>query len=239
MFFGLRPDSPRCEKHISRHKKNMNYEINILIEELVSEGYLKTPRIIRAFQKIDRKDFVLPEFVDSAYANVPLPIGENQTISQPLTVAFMLELLQAKSGDKALDIGSGSGWTSALLAEIVRKKGKVFSLERVPELCDFGKKNIEKYFSTVSHLCADGSKGYAEEAPYDRILVSAAPDKLPAPLKKQLKIKGRLVIPIRNSIWLIERTAKNKFKEKEYYGFSFVPLINEKQQYASRNINLH
>jgi len=204
----------------------MNYEKNILIEELISEGYLKTPRIIEAFRKIDRKDFVLPEFENSAYANVPLPIGENQTISQPLTVAFMFELLQPQRGDKALDIGSGSGWTSALLAEIAGKRGKVFSLEVIPGLCNFGKKNIEKYFAGVLHICADGSKGYSQEAPYDRILVSAAADKMPRQLKKQLKIKGRLVIPVRNSIWLVERLAKNKFREEEFYGFTFVPLVN-------------
>jgi len=197
-----------------------------LINRLVTEGCLKTPRIIRAFRKIDRADFVLPEFKNSAYANVPLLIGHGQTISQPLTVAFMLELLQPKPGDKTLDVGSGSGWTSALLAETVGKRGKVFSIEVVPELCEFGQENIEKYFATVSHVCADGSKGYAPEAPYDKILVSAAADKMPEPLKKQLKIKGRLVVPVRNSIWLIERIAKNKFQEEEFYGFTFVPLIN-------------
>jgi len=157
----------------------------------------------------------------------------------------MLELLWPKTGDKVLDIGFGSGWTTALLAEIVGKKikpcetpnrsaesrtgcgGKIFAIEMLPELCEFGEKNVRKYFTAgVRFLCINGSKGYPDEAPYDRILVSAAASKLPKKLKNQLKIKGRLVIPIQNSIWLIERTGENKFREEEHYGFSFVPLIN-------------
>jgi len=236
-----------------------------LISELIDQSYLKTPRIIRAMKKIDRADFVLPDFKESAYINLPLPIGRKQTISQPLTVAFMLELLQPKEGDKTLDIGSGSGWTTALLAEIVGKKGKVFSMELIPELCNFGMKNINKYFNVelssrasiarpgiqkkkseffldsgsragmttkkrgkeaIQFLCIDGSRGYSKEAPYDRILVSAAADAMPKELKNQLKIKGRLVIPIKNSIRLVERISKNKFREEEFYGFTFVPLIN-------------
>lgn len=236
--------------------------MKFLINELTEQGYLKTPRVIQAMKKIDRADFILPEFEKSAYANVPLPIGERQTISQPLTVAFMLELLQPKSGDKTLDIGSGSGWTTALLTEIVGKKGRVFAIEIVPELCKFGIKNISKYFTVelsprasiarpgiqkknskffldypvkpdndkdvrIQLLCIDGSQGYPKEAPYDKILVSAAADKIPTALKKQLKIKGRLVIPVRNSIRLVERLDKNNFREKEYYGFTFVPLLSK------------
>jgi protein-L-isoaspartate(D-aspartate) O-methyltransferase len=199
--------------------------MNFLIDELISQGYLKTPRIVRAFRKIDRADFVRPEFLNSAYANAPLPIGEGQTISQPLTVAFMLELLQPKPGDKILDVGSGSGWTTALLAEIVGRKGRVLGIEIVPELRRFGKENIKKYFIAVEILGVNGSKGYKKQAPYDKILVSAAAGKTPAELKNQLKIRGRLVIPVKNSIWLIERLGKNQFREKEHFGFAFVPLV--------------
>ncbi|MFH1183252.1 MAG: protein-L-isoaspartate O-methyltransferase [Candidatus Moraniibacteriota bacterium] len=200
-----------------------------LINYLTTQGYLKTPRIIEAFERIDRADFMLPEFKNSADANVPLPIGFGQTISQPLTVAFMLELLQPKPGDKILDIGSGSGWTTTLLAEIVGRKGKVFGIEIIPELCKFGEKNVGKYNFIKKGIakitCLSGSKGYEKEALYDKILVSAAAEKFPPELKKQIKIGGRIIIPIKNSIWLIERTGKNKFKEEESYGFSFVPLI--------------
>lgn len=200
-----------------------------LINKLTRQGYLKTPRIIRAFKHIHRADFMLPEFKNSASANVPLPIGHGQTISQPLTVAFMLELLQPKSGDKILDLGSGSGWTTALISEIVGSKGKVVGIEIVNELCEFGKTNIDKYSYIKKGIaeiaCVSGSNGYKKEAPYDKILVSAAAEKMPVALKKQIKIGGRIVIPVRNSIWLFERISKNKFREEEHYGFTFVPLI--------------
>ena len=145
-----------------------------LIKELMEEGILKTPSIIGAFEKVDRKDFVPEELKDKAYLNTPLPIGYGQTISQPLTVAFMLELLQPQAGDKVLEVGSGSGWQTALLACIVsgnrpatqatdlpRLKilnvagrlqsrsiaddGKVIAVELISELMDFGRKNAAKY----------------------------------------------------------------------------------------------
>ena len=112
-----------------------------LVKELISSGYLKTPEIIDAFQKIDRKDFVSDEYKDRAYVNAPLPIGYGQTISQPLTVAFMLELLQPEKGNKILEIGSGSGWQTALLARVVGDEGRVFAIELIPELEQFGRKN--------------------------------------------------------------------------------------------------
>src|SRR6056297_3585913 len=114
-----------------------------LIKRLIDKGYLKTERIIKAFQDIERKDFIPDESKNRAGKNIPIFIGEGQTISQPLTVAFMLELLSPKKGDKVLDIGSGSGWVTALLAHIVGKEGKVFALERIPKLKEFGRKNVD------------------------------------------------------------------------------------------------
>ena len=120
-----------------------------LIDRLIKQGYLKTPLIIEAFRNIKRQDFVLEKLKDDADINAPLPIGYDQTISQPLTVAFMLELLQPKPGEKILDVGSGSAWQTALLAHCVGSPpvggGKVFGIERIPELVEFGKKNISKY----------------------------------------------------------------------------------------------
>ena len=116
-----------------------------LVHKLLDEGVLKTPRIIAAFKKIDRADFVVDEYKGEAYGDYPLPIGYGQTISQPSTVALMLELLQPAEGDKVLDVGSGSGWTTALLAQIVGPKGKIFGLELVPELVKFGRENIARY----------------------------------------------------------------------------------------------
>lgn len=177
----------------------------MIVEKLIEEGWLKTPEIISAFRKIKRADF-LPEGIrDLAELNEALPIGKGQTISQPLVVAFMLELLEPRKGEKILDVGSGSGWTSALLAEIVGKKGKVIALEVVPDLAEFGRKNVEKYDfienGIAEFICADGSKGYEKEAPFDKILASAtAAARIPDAWKKQLKVGGRIVAPVDSSI---------------------------------------
>jgi len=223
-----------------------------LINELISQHYLKTPLLIEAFKNINRADFLPDDLRDEAGFNAPLPIGYGQTNSQPLTVAFMLELLQPQPGDRILDIGSGSGWTSALLAWCVsgggegrppappaaereaareNKVGKVYAIERIPELCEFGKQNIAKYNyiakGVVKTICADGTKGLAEEAPFDKIIAAASAGKIPAAWKEQLKIGGRLVLPVENSIWLLDKTGQNKFEEKEFPGFVFVPLIED------------
>ena len=201
-----------------------------LIEELIQSDYLKTQNIISAFKKIKRSDFVLDEFKSESEGNYPLPIGYGQTISQPLTVAFMLELLQPKEGDKILDIGSGSGWTTALLASIVGEKGKVYGVEIIPELKEFQKKNVSKYNyinkGIVEIFCADGTKGLLDKKPFDKILVSAMSSKIPIALKDQLKINGRMVIPISGGISLLIKKTKDTFDEKHYTGFSFVPLVN-------------
>ena len=198
-----------------------------LIENLISAGYLKTPEIIEAFYKIDRVDFIPEELKAEAQVNMPLPIGYDQTISQPLTVAFMLELLQPKSGYKILDVGSGSGWQSSLLAYITGNEGRVIAIERIPELSEFGKNNSQKYnFKNLEFVVGDGSAGYKDEAPYDRIIVAAAAfNKIPEELKKQLKINGRLVVPVKNSIWLVVKKDDSKYEEKEFPGFVFVPLV--------------
>ena len=206
-----------------------------LINDLIGEGWLKTPRIISAFNKIKREDF-LPaspaggpeDSKDLSELNRALPIGYGQTISQPLVVAFMLELLEPNKGDKILAVGSGSGWTTALLAEIVGEGGKVVSLEIIPELMEFGKENISKYdFKNIESVCADGSKRYKKYMPYDRILASASARKIPEAWKEQLKVGGRIVAPKDNSICLIVKKSENVFEEKEYPGFVFVPLITK------------
>ncbi|HDH31227.1 MAG TPA: protein-L-isoaspartate(D-aspartate) O-methyltransferase [Candidatus Wolfebacteria bacterium] len=212
----------------------MNPQYENLINSLVSDGYLKTPEIIDAFKAIDRADFVLEEHKKEAYVNAALPIGSNQTISQPLTVAFMLEILAPKTGEKILDVGSGSGWKTALLAQIVGKSpsdgGKVIGIERIPELKEMAEKNISKYNflqeKTAEVILGDGSKGYEEEAPFDRIIVGAtAAGEIPEKWKEQLKIGGRIVAPVNNSIVVIDKISKDKYEQKEHFGFSFVPLI--------------
>lgn len=205
-----------------------------LVDFLIEDGWLKTPRIIEAFGKIKREDFLPENEKNLAELNSALSIGFGQTISQPLVVAFMLEQLQPQKGDKILDVGSGSGWTSALLAEIVGEKGKVIAIEIVPELKEFGERNVSKYNfiekGIVQFVCEDGSKGYQEESPFDKILASASAWKIPLAWKEQLKVGGRIVAPVANSIWLFIKRSQNEFEEIEHQGFIFVPLVTKEEK---------
>lgn len=205
-----------------------------LVNELIRLGYLKTDLIIDAFSEINRVEFVPPELEKSAEANIALPIGYGQTISQPLTVAFMMELLDPQRGQNVLDVGSGSGWTTALLCYIVGRHGRVTALERKEELKQMGEKNANKYGyirdgkdGIAEFYTADGSKGFKKYAPYDRILVSASADCVPNDLKEQLKIGSKMVIPIGESIWYLEKVEENKFEKQEFSGFAFVPLVED------------
>ena len=200
-----------------------------LIAQLIKDGYLKTPLIIEAFKNIKREDFIPEGLKDETDVNAPLPIGFGQTTSQPLTVAFMLELLGPQPGEKILDIGSGSGWQTALLAYCVGDKGKVIGIERIKELAEFGKENIAKYNfmkkGIVEIIYADGKDGYEKEAPFDKIIAAASARELPEAWKKQLKIGGKIVAPIEESIWLFTKKSDTEFDSQEFPGFVFVPLL--------------
>lgn len=207
-----------------------------LIQELIDEGYLKTPIIIEAFKKIDRADFVPENVKPLAYLNQALPIGEGQTISQPLVVAFMLELLEPKTGEKILDVGTGSGWQTALLAYIVSKndkenKGKIISIERIASLKEQAEKNISKYNfiekGIVNTILGDGSKGYEKEAPYSKIIAAASAKEMPTSWQEQVAIGGKIVAPLGSSIYVFEKVGETKFAKKQYFGFSFVPLVKD------------
>ena len=205
-----------------------------LVDDLIEIGYLKTPAIIEAFRKIKRRDFLVSGSEEKAEINAPVSIGFGQTISQPATVAFMFELLEPKPGEKILDVGSGSGWTCGLLAQIVGEEGKVYGIERIKELKKMAEENISKYDfiknGIVQIFCSDGSKGLPDLAPFDKIIVAAATEEIPGALMKQLKIGGRLVIPVgkqfeSQDMVVIERIGENEFKKKIFPGFIFVPLV--------------
>ena len=198
-----------------------------LVEHLISSGALKTSALINAFRAIDRAHFVRPMNAHEAYGDYPLPIGGGGTISQPSTVAFMLELLAPARGDTILDVGSGSGWTTALLAEIVGPKGRVIGVEIVPELVQFGQENLAKYNVANAEIVAarDGVLGLPNRGPFDKILVSAAAEELHEELVEQLKSGGRMVIPVGNSVWKIEKRADGTIDREEFSGFVFVPLV--------------
>ncbi|MBI2476112.1 MAG: protein-L-isoaspartate O-methyltransferase [Candidatus Taylorbacteria bacterium] len=188
---------------------------------------------------MNRADFVPDELKDEAYEDYPLPIGFGATVSQPTTVAFMLEKLGVRKGDNVLDIGSGSGWTTALLAHLVGPRGKVIGLEIVHELVALGRKNIERAYSDVLenirikkpiiNQAKRGSAGLPEEAPFDRILVSAAAEKIPKELQRQLADGGILVVPVgekgaSQTIFRLQKKRDGQFETEEYPGFAFVPL---------------
>jgi protein-L-isoaspartate(D-aspartate) O-methyltransferase len=200
---------------------------------------LNNPLIKSAFETVDRKDFVRGDYEMEAYEDCALPIGCGQSISQPTTVAYMLELLNSQEGDRILDVGSGSGWTTALLSHIVGVDGRVFGLELIPELVEAGKKNLTKY--ALPHASIEqvplkiGLKGdigmyspaeigLEREAPFDKILVSAAAEELPVELVEQLEEGGTMVIPIRDSISKFVKNVDGSLSQENHRGFVFVPF---------------
>lgn len=200
-----------------------------LVNDLMTKGYLKSDLVIDAFSEISRMEFVPRELELEAEQDIALPIGFGQTISQPLVVAFMLELLDVQRGHKMLDVGSGSGWTTSLLAYMVGSEGKVIGIERIKELKEFGEQNAEKFGFIKKGIAefyeGDGSKGLPDKAPFDRILVSAVSYEIPQELKDQLKVGGKMVMPIRNSIIYLEKKSETEFYKEEFPGFYFVPLV--------------
>ena len=195
-----------------------------LIRSLIKRGVLKTNTIIEVFTEIDRADFVPRELQSMAYVDRPLPIGASQTISQPYTVAFMLELLQPQSDDRVLDFGSGSGWTTALLASICKH---VDAIERIQALVAFSKQNLSKYsFDNIS-LHQSGRGLGLEGKLFDKILVSCSADEIPKELIKQLRVGGTMVIPIAQSIFKIRKKSEGDLDIHEYPGFVFVPLVTD------------
>ena len=188
-----------------------------LVDYLVESGVLKTTRLIETFQKIDRADFAPREYRNEAYEDHPLPIGFGQTISQPWTVAFMLELLAPEAGERVLDVGCGSGYTTALLARAVGERGEVFGVEVMPQLVEFARSNLSKYdppwaavFPASDHL------GLSEKAPFNKILVSAAARQFPSELLDQLALGGRLVVPVQNSIVKADKSLGGGVRYVEY-----------------------
>ncbi|HOF50240.1 MAG TPA: protein-L-isoaspartate(D-aspartate) O-methyltransferase [Candidatus Colwellbacteria bacterium] len=223
-------NSPENEDEANSGFVNESYEE--LIKHLETDGYIQTPVIAEAFRKIDRKDFVPPELLGEAYFDSALAIGFEQTISQPLVVAFMLELLRPKPGERVLDVGSGSGWQAAILAELVGETGQVVGIERIKELAEKAKENIGKYgfidSGRVRIVVGDGSKKMENEPPFNKIIAAAAAEEIPESWKEELVVGGRIVAPVGQSIVVIDKIKPDQFETKEYFGFSFVPLVKSK-----------
>lgn len=182
----------------------------------------------RAFQDVPRRKFLQVEVAAEANWDRALPIGYGQTNSQPTTVRLMLEWLAVQPGQKVLDVGSGSGWTSALLSHLTGSGGRVIAVERVPELVKFGESNCKRLGckNIVFHEAGD-DLGWKEDAPYERILVSATASELPTQLIDQLAPEGRMVIPVQDKLWLVTKDEQGQVSKEVYPGLSFlfVPLI--------------
>lgn len=183
-------------------------------------------RIERAMKQVHRADFLPPHLRDHAESDRPIAIGHGQTNSQPTTVRRMLEWLDPQPGDHVLDIGSGSGWTTALLANLVGPNGSVVAVERIPALVSMGIDNCDKYnFENVAFHGAGEALGYPTRAPYDRILVSASAKEFPIDLLDQLLPGGRMVVPVKETIQVIDRIDRDKYQTTLHYGYVFVPLV--------------
>jgi protein-L-isoaspartate(D-aspartate) O-methyltransferase len=193
-----------------------------LISSLRKQDF--SENILNAFEKVKREDFISKEFKESAYEDIPLPIGGGQTISQPYTIAFMLTLLELYDNQAVLEIGSGSGYVLALINEL-SKNAKIYGVERIKELAENSKK-VLKNKKNIEIFNADGIKGLKEKAPFDRILVSASSKEIPQRLLSQLKYNGILVCVVKDSIVVVKKTYKEN-KVMEYPGFIFVPLIED------------
>lgn len=196
------------------------------MKTLEESGWLTNQRVKRALLKIDRADFV-PEAARSlAYVNEALSIGHQQTISQPAVVALMLQLLDPRPGQKIMDVGAGSGWQTALLAELVGRRGKVYAVEVVPKLYEQAKSNLAKYnFLNIELICKNARDGLPKLAPFDGIIAGASGVAVPAAWKQQLKIGGRIVTPVETDLVVMRKIGRQKFTKQIYPGFVFVPLI--------------
>jgi len=212
-----------------------------LVNNLIKDGALRTPRVIQALRVLPRIKFVPANMQKYTSTDTPLQIGFGQTISAPHMVAIINEALNLQVGNKVLEVGAGSGWHSATIAEIVAPReaprsewGHVYTVEIVQDLAETARRNVMNagYGDRITIISGDGSKGYAEKAPYERVVVTAAAPKVPKPLVDQLKTGGILLIPVGSpslfqSLIKVTKQPDGKIKEENLGGVAFVPLTGE------------
>ena len=196
-----------------------------LVDHLTRRRVLPTTALREAFLTVDRRLFVPVQYIRRAYGDHPLSIGHGQTISQPYTVAFMLSKLVVKPGQSVLDVGTGSAWTTALLAFLVGNKGHVIGTERIHDLVRFGQENLARFHFAHAAIEQAGKVVGIPGRHFDRILVSAAAREIPKALVEQLAPDGHMVLPVGASIVHVHKDNIGVVKTREHYGFSFVPLI--------------
>jgi protein-L-isoaspartate(D-aspartate) O-methyltransferase len=196
-------------------------------QQLMPRG-IKDGRVLAAMAKVPREEFIPPDSHAASYADGPLPIGYGQTISQPYIVAFMTEELRSKPSDRVLEIGTGSGYQAAILAELVKE---VYSVEIVEQLAKNAEATLQRLgYKNVQVKVGDGYKGWPEAAPFDAIIVTCAPDRVPKPLTDQLKDGGRMIIPVggrfAQELYLLEK-RNGQLKESAVLPVRFVPMVGE------------
>ena len=203
-----------------------------LIEKLIREGYIRRKEVAEAMLKVPREEFVPEELRSQAYEDRPLPIGRGQTISAPHMVAYMIEAAGVKRGDKVLEVGTGSGYNAAVLAEIVGPDGIVYTIERIRELAERAKERLDKlgYGDRVRVFVGDGSKGLPQYAPFDKIIVTAAAKEVPRELVEQLKPGGVMVIPVEGlggqELLRITKDKRGRVFVERLLPVMFVPLLS-------------
>jgi len=197
-----------------------------MVAEQISARGIKDDHVLKALRKVPRHMFVPKDMQSYAYRDEPLPIGEGQTISQPYIVAYMTEVLELKGKERVLEVGTGSGYQAAILAELVRE---VYTVEIIESLSKMARMVLKKLgYKNIYFRVGDGTLGWEEYSPYDAIVVTAAPARVPKVLKEQLKISGKMVIPVGSmfqELVLVSR-GKKKFKKKRLLPVRFVPLVS-------------
>ncbi len=200
-----------------------------MVEEQIAARGVRDPRVLEAMRKVKRHLFVPPEMEASAYDDSPLPIGKNQTISQPYIVALMTELARLSAADRVLEIGTGSGYQAAILAELCEK---VYTIEIIEELAAQAAERFAEFgYANIETRQGDGAQGWPEQAPFDAILVTAAPENVPEKLLDQLKTGGRLVIPLGNysqELCVFTKFEDGSIQKQNIIPVRFVPMTRGK-----------
>jgi protein-L-isoaspartate(D-aspartate) O-methyltransferase len=201
-----------------------------MVEQTIAGRGIEDPQVLDAMRTVPRHRFVPEEHRDRAYGDFPLPIGYNQTISQPYIVALMTEMLELEPGDRVLEVGTGSGYQAAVLASI--PDIEVYSIEIVPELAERAERQLEELGYDVHLRQGDGYHGWPEAAPFDAIIVTAAPDHVPPPLMDQMAEGGRMVIPVGppggyQTLWKFVKEEGGDLEAYNMGGVAFVPLTGE------------
>ena len=214
----------------TQNDPNFDHLRKLMIKNQLQSRGIRDDAVLEVMRTVERHNFVPENYRDRAYSDGPLPIGHGQTISQPYIVAFMTEQLQVSSQHKILEIGTGSGYQAAILGELAKH---VFTIEIIPELAE-GAKNILNHLSykNITVRAGDGYKGWPEEAPFERIMVTAAPTEVPQELIDQLAPGGRMILPVGAQflvqyLWVIEKDDQGTVTKEKILPVRFVPMVKE------------